>query len=146
MEITSRRSTTAGPDVVWAVLSDIEAWPTWLPTVTAVERTGGPAQVGVGSTFAVTQPRLGRAEWKVTLWEPGRGFTWQSRRPGVLTTGVHRVHPLDPGAEVEIGIDWAGRGRVLARAAFGRMTRAYVEREAEALVRTAEARAGSAEG
>lgn len=143
MEISSRGTTTADPDVVWSVLSDIEGWPRWLPTVTAVERTGGPTEVGVGSTFAVTQPRLGRAEWTVTLWEPGHQFTWESRRPGVLTTGTHEVRPHDTGSEIELGIDWAGKGRAVARAAFGRMTRAYVRSELDALIFTAESWGGS---
>lgn len=143
MDITERDTTTAPPEVVWSVLADIDRWPGWLPTVTAVERTDGTTETGVGSVFAVTQPRLGRAEWRVTRWEPGRGFTWVSRRPGVQTTATHDLRPRDTGTEIELGIDWTGPGGWLARLVFGRMTRSYVASELAALVRTAEERAGS---
>lgn len=128
------------PDRVWQVLADIEAWPRWLPTVTAVEAlSDGP--VGVGSRFAVQQPRLGRSVWEVTEWRPGRGFTWVSNRPGVRTTGTHVVRAASDGAEVELGIEWSGAGSWLARLLYGGLTRRYVSAELAAISATAGAMA-----
>ncbi|QDO88794.1 hypothetical protein FNH13_11055 [Ornithinimicrobium ciconiae] len=102
MDARTAGRSTAAPHVVWSLLSAIETWPLWTPTVTSVTREAtddedprAPGSIGVGSRFSVTQPRLGRASWVVTQWEEGRSFTWVSRRPGIRTTATHHVHPRD---------------------------------------------------
>lgn len=143
MDITSTGTASASPAVVWSVLSDIEGWPRWLPTVMGVERLDGSGSVQVGSRFAVRQPKLGRAEWSIVRWEPEQVFTWESSRPGVRTTGTHVVRPVGARTEIELGIVWSGRGRAVAKAAFGGLTRSYVRTELESLIAAAEARGGS---
>lgn len=143
MDVRTDGRSTAAPQVVWSLLSAIEAWPRWTPTVTSVtrERTEDDASagIGVGSTFSVTQPRLGRARWVVTEWEEGRSFTWVSRRPGIRTTAGHQVHPQDGGTRIELAITWDGPGAWLARALFRRMTQRYTDLELTSLVTAAEA-------
>ena len=146
MDVRTDGLAAATPQVVWSLLSAIEAWPRWTPTVTRVTREvadddgqQAPGSIGVGSRFSVTQPRLGRATWVVTEWESGRSFTWVSRRPGVRTTATHQVTPQDGGTRIELAIAWDGPGAWLVRALFGRMTQRYTDIELSSLVAAAEA-------
>lgn len=134
MTLESRITTTAGPDRVWTVVSDLDAWPQWLPTVDTLEREDPDQPHGVGAAYLVKQPRLPRARWKVTRWEPGTGFTWASSAPGVTTTGSHDVAPTpDGGTEIILTITWSGPLGSLARLLFGRLTRRYLDTEAMSL-------------
>jgi hypothetical protein len=128
------RTLPVTPTAAWAALADIAAWPSWLPTVTSTTHVAGTPVSGVGASYAVVQPRLRKAVWTVTSWTEGSGFVWESRLPGVRTTGSHTVEPAEGGGTiVELGISWAGPIAGLVRAAYGRLTREYIKTEAAAL-------------
>lgn len=149
MHVVSRGRSPAAPEEVWAVLSDVEAWPRWTPTVTSVRRTSGldgipdsPRTVlGVGDVLEVVQPRWGPARWTVTEWEPGRSFTWVSDRPGVRSTATHRLRAGQAGTAIELGVSWSRPAAPAVRAVFGRLTQRYTDVELRALVAAAESRA-----
>ena len=133
MPIISR--TLAVPTAAaWTAISDVADWAAWLPTVTSVTHVAGTPTSGVGASYAVVQPRLRRAVWTVTSWTDGSGFTWESKLPGVRTTGTHTVTPGSDGdTVVELGVTWSGPIAGLVQAAYGRLTQRYVEAEAAAL-------------
>jgi hypothetical protein len=127
----------APPDRVWAVMSDIERWAEWTPTVTRIDRLD-PGPLAVGQRARILQPRLPAAVWRITRLEPGRGFTWETRSPGVVVTGDHTVEPNGAGSRARLSLHFGGLlGPVVARIFRGLNTR-YLELEAAGLRRRSE--------
>ena len=75
---------------MWAVLSDVEFWPTWTASITSV-RPLSPDRLLVGSRVRIKQPRLPATVWTVSDLVEGERFTWTSTGPGVHTRASHRV-------------------------------------------------------
>jgi len=123
----------ASADRVWAVMSDVEKWHEWTPSVTKVTLSGsGPLAVGRRAT--IRQPKFPPALWKVTEIDPGRGFTWVSTAPFVRVVARHSVEPLSPTrTRATLSLQYFGLlGGVLARVTKG-ITLRYLDMEAEGL-------------
>jgi uncharacterized protein YndB with AHSA1/START domain len=79
----------APPETVWAVLTDLRAWPAWNPDVRSMSFDG---PLAPGTAF---RWKAGSATLSSTLQEvePPRRFGWTGR-----TMGIHAVHVfhLDP--------------------------------------------------
>ena len=123
----------ASPERVWEVLSDVEKWSEWTPTVTSVRRLDeGPLRPG--SRARISQPRIPDTEYVVTELTTGRSFTWVATGPGVLTTARHEVEPLpDGGTRVRLSVSQTGwLGSVMGRFYRG-LTDRYLTNEAQGL-------------
>jgi uncharacterized membrane protein len=97
----------APSELVWRVTVDVEQWPTWTPTVTAVRRVdGGP--FGLGSRCLLRQPGQPEAEWVVTQWEPGRRFAWTTTRRGLRMTGTHEITAEGAGTRNTLRVEASG--------------------------------------
>lgn len=84
----------APPDVVWAVTEDVERWPEWSPTMTAIARVDdGP--FALGSAARVKQPGFQEVVWTVTAMDRGRSFTWEGHVVGMHMIATHEVIPVD---------------------------------------------------
>ncbi|MGE5696493.1 MAG: SRPBCC family protein [Candidatus Sericytochromatia bacterium] len=89
--ITESSVEIAAPaSVVWNVFSDVERWPEWTASVTALVGLEGPG-LAVGKRFEIKQPRLPRLVWEVTEVLPGSSWTWIQRSPGGSTIARHDV-------------------------------------------------------
>lgn len=134
----------APPDVVFAVLGEVERWPEWTPTVTRVERLGDAgAPLALGSRLRIVQPKVPPAEWTVTAIEPGRGFGLVSRSPGATVEANHWAEPSESGhgSRVTLSVTFAGfLGRVIGWI-MRDLNRRYLAEEAAGLKRRSEARA-----
>lgn len=131
----------ASPEAVWAVLTDVEAWPDWTDSMDEVELVDRPRLMS-GARVRIVQPRMLPAVWTVTgLDEPGRSFTWESKLPGVTTTAVHTVEPGsgDGTSRVTLGLRQSGPLSGLVGRFLGARVRSYVQMEADGLRRRAEA-------
>ena len=124
----------AAPDRVWEVMADVERWPEWTETVTAVTRLQA-APLGLGSHVRVEQPRLPTTEYVVSEYEAGRGFTWSATGPGVRTTARHTIEPRPGGgSRVVLTVQQSGPlGEVMGRLFFRRLTERYLATEAAGL-------------
>ena len=128
MEQSTIVEIAAPSERVWQVMSDVEHWPGWTPTMTSV-RLLDPGPLRVGSRAQVTQPRLPGSEYVVTALTPGRSFTWVATSPGVRTTARHDVAPLGDGTRVRLSVTQQGwLGAVLGRVYRG-LTDRYLEQE-----------------
>jgi len=114
---------SAPPHLVWPMMTDIERWPEWTPSVSRVKLlTAGPLRVG--SRARIHQPKFPPAYWRVTELDPERQFTWVSVGPGLRVTARHAVEPVNTGCRVTLSIRYEGfLGRWLAR-----LTRGLIER------------------
>jgi uncharacterized membrane protein len=128
---------------VWDVMSDVERWPEWTPTVRSVRRTNdGPLRVGAKAR--IRQPRLPPADWVVTSLTEGRAFDWESRSPGVRIVARHVLEPNGDGSRVTLTVQFRGvLGNLIGRITAG-LNRRYIALEADGLKRRAEARAAHA--
>lgn len=128
----------APASTVWAVLADVSRWPEWTPTMTSVTVEGG-GSLSPGMSARVKQPRLPPAKWVVTTFEEGREFTWETRSPGVVTSGGHRItESSGESTTVELTLEMTGPLAGVAGLLLGAMSRRNVAAEAEALKRRSE--------
>jgi uncharacterized protein YndB with AHSA1/START domain len=108
---------------VWDVMSDIERWHEWTPSVTRITQRGsGP--LAVGSRAVIRQPKFPPALWKVAAIEPGRSFTWVNGVPGLRVVALHSVSGTAAGSRATLSLDFQG----LFGSVFGRMTKGITER------------------
>ena len=91
---------------VWAILSDVERWPTWTASMSQVV-IDGPLEVG--AVAKIRQPKLPPTAWTVTEVVPGRSFSWESKAPGSRAVGEHEITPTgDDTCEVRLMLDQTG--------------------------------------
>ncbi len=131
----------APPSRVWPVMRDVERWHEWTPSIRSIERLdGGP--FAPGSRARVRQPKLPPAVWQVTDLSENRSFTWVSRAPGLLVTGVHAIEATPSGSRVILSIAYGGlMGGLLAWLTRG-LNQRYIDLEAAGLKRRCEETAG----
>jgi uncharacterized membrane protein len=137
MEIEAQVEIDRPPDVVWPVMVDIERWPDWTPSITAVERLDA-SLFGIGSRVRIRQPRLKTMVWQVSQFREGRLFVWDARSPGVFIVGSHEVKARAHGSTVILKIKQTGWLTPLVTLLFGNLTRRYVQMEAQGLKRRCE--------
>lgn len=137
-EFSTSIDIAAPPATVWAVMSDVERWHEWTASITSVERLdGGP--MGVGSRGKVRQPKLPVAVWKVSDWQPGVGFSWVNRSPGLRVTGKHYVVAAPGGSRATLGIEIEGLFAAVLAWLTGAITVRYIAMEAAGLKQRSEA-------
>lgn len=129
--------------VVWEVFTDVERWPEWTASVERIVALDGPG-IAVGARFEIKQPRMPNLVWEVTEVDPGRSWTWRQRSPGGTTFAVHELEPQGDGRTlVRQRIDQRGPIGVLVGALMLRLTKRYLELEAQGLRARCEARVRS---
>jgi uncharacterized protein YndB with AHSA1/START domain len=141
MEFSITTDVDASPDRVFAVMTDIEKWPEWTPTVTRVERLDGSSlPLALNNRIRIVQPKVPPAEWTVTALEAGRGFRIVSRAPGATVVANHWIEPLrdGKGSRVTLSVTFSGwLGKVIARLMRG-LNERYLAQEAAGLKRRSE--------
>ncbi len=138
MEVRTSIEVAAPPERVWEVLLDVERWPEWTDSVTAV-RSLDPGPLAVGSRVEVSQPRIPTGTYTVTTVEPVSSFVWEQRQPGSTVTAHHECTQLPDGrTRVELRVVMGGAvGGVVGRL-YRRLTERYRALESAGLKARAE--------
>lgn len=147
MKFTITKDVEAEAAHVFAVMTDMERWQEWTPTVRRVEPlTPDALPLKIGSRIRIVQPKVPPAEWIVTLLENDRGFQIRSRSPGAVVTADHWIEPLGDGtrSRVTLSVTFDGwLGSIIGRLMKG-LNERYVTQESDGLKRRSEEIARSA--
>lgn len=119
-------------DRVWAVMSDVERWYEWTPSVTSIRRLER-VPFGVGSQVLIRQPKLPPALWKVAELVEGNGFIWISRGSGLHVTGRHWIEATREGCRVTLSIEYSGILGSILTGLTRRLNERYIALEAHGL-------------
>ncbi|HVE46847.1 MAG TPA: SRPBCC family protein [Acidimicrobiales bacterium] len=138
MQVDTEVEIEAGPERVWEVMTDVESWPQWTASVERAERLDdGPLQVG--SRARLKQPKFPPVVWAVSELDPGKSFSWTAKNVGVTSIGEHRIVPrTSGGVTVKLSLRQAGPLAPLLALLTSKLTRRYVETEAQGLKRRCE--------
>lgn len=97
------RRIPAAPEVVWTILTDLEMWPLWGPSVRRAELRGGGRELTGGAQGTVWTAVGVALPFAVTDFVPGRRWGWSVA--GVASTG-HEVSPVPGGCSVRFTTPW----------------------------------------
>ena len=119
MEIEHIVDIAAVREKVWTVLTDVERWPEWTPTVTRIRRLDK-GSLAVGSRVLIWQPKLPPAKWRVVeLDDVRRSFTWETTGPGMRLQARHWIEESGNSSRATLSIQFSG----LLGPLFARLTR-----------------------
>ena len=128
---------SAAPSAVWAALTDVTAWPTFVPSVSAVEPLdAGPLEVG--ARYKLGQPKLPVNIWTVTELVEGHSFVWETKSPGLRVAASHEITANANGSTLRLAVDQTGLLAVTMGLFTRSMTRRYLAMEADAMKQRAE--------
>jgi uncharacterized protein YndB with AHSA1/START domain len=129
----------ASPEVVWDVISNIEAWPSWNPDVKTATLDG---PLAVGSVF---RWRAGSASLTSTLRvvDTPRELSWSGRAMGIRAIHTFRFEPSDGGTLARSEESWAGLVPTLLRGYSRRTLDRGIRNVLRLLKDEAERRAGT---
>lgn len=127
-------SVAAPPEVVWRTIAELERWPEWTPTVTAIDASNADG-LRVGDTAKVVQPGQRDRLWTVTEVTEGESFVWEATDPGGLRlrAGHAAKATANDSTVVELYFSVTGPMAWLAGMFAGRTIRRAVETEARSL-------------
>ncbi len=108
MNIAVHRSTTASPDTVWGIVTDLDGSPDTLSLITAIARTDGGGDIKVGTTWDETRTMGGKEQtqsMKVTALDPtARRYEVMLTSMGQEYRSVVQVTPEGEGSRVDMTI------------------------------------------
>lgn len=154
MDIYVSKQTTAGPDTVWALATDLERSPEVLSGVARVERLDDGDGFGPGTRWRETRDIMGQEyseELTVTAVDEGRSYTVEADSQGVHYRSVVLVEPEDAGTRITMTFaadQRRGRLGALMARTFGKAvesaTRTALQQDLDDLAAAAEAAATGA--
>ena len=114
------------PDV-WQALVDVEAWPGWASQFRRIDLLD-PVPLTVDSRVRIQPKGMLPTTWRVTEYDDGRSFTWESSlAPGVRVRGGHVLTPEADASSAEFWLEAGGvigslLSPLLRRTVFSRNT------------------------
>lgn len=132
----------ATPARVWNVIADVGHWPEWTPSILSVEDISEPFEAG--GTATVQALGTPKSHYRVTRWEPGHGFDWQTKTRGTTATASHWVEPAGEGrSTATLTLEVPGIVAAVFKPFLGRTINRNLEMEANGLKRRSEGSSGT---
>jgi hypothetical protein len=96
--------------------------------------------LGIGSKARVKQPRLLATTMTVTAFEPEKAFTWETGAFGGKAVAIHEISPnANGGTHLRLALEMTGGLSSVFGPLMAKMSRNYVNMEADGLKRQSEA-------
>ena len=99
------RTTTASPNEVWSIITDLERSPTVISGIDAVEILTPDQPFGVGTTWRETRTMFGKAateEMRITAVDDGHSYTVESDSSGATYTSHLAIEASDDGSVISM--------------------------------------------
>jgi uncharacterized protein YndB with AHSA1/START domain len=123
--VTTELRMTVDPETVWSVITDVQTWPRWGPTVSGA-RVDGDAGLTSGARGTVTTIPGLSLPFEITEFVDRRAWAWKVA--GVSATR-HEVIPVPGGCVLSFGAPvWAAGYLPVLAIALPRIERIAVER------------------
>ena len=122
---------------VWAATVDVETWPDWTPTVTAVRKLSADP-LAPGSLVRLKQPLQRAADWTVTELVPRERFVWETRQPGLRIVAGHFLTEREGGIDNRLRVEMSGPVAILFGWLITGLVRRALEQENSGLKRHCE--------
>jgi len=137
MQFKVRVDVAQRSSVIWSVLMDLERWPEWTRSITSIKRLDA-GVLRVGSQIRIVQPKLKSLVWHVSDLVEDRNLAWEARSPGLLIRAGHEIQSSGSGSVVILTIDQTGWLSPLIGLFTAKLTRDYMDMEAQGLKRRCE--------
>lgn len=149
MQMHASHSSSATPERVWSVLTDLEGSPGRISGILSVERLDDGSEFGVGTKWKETRVMFGREAsevMEVTSVEPGSSYTVESDGKGAKYVSTMAVAPsAEGGSTVSMSFGGEPTGLVsrILSATLGKLaagaTRKMIEQDLKDIAAAAEA-------
>lgn len=132
MRVVETFETTASAETVWQVLTDLDRWKDWTPTILEIVPLGE-RSLEAGARYRVTQPGLKPAVYEVSASVPNENFTWMQKIPGGSLIASHVIRATGESTEVELAFYSEGWAATVVATFLSRKIREFVATEARGL-------------
>lgn len=120
------------PDNIWRVWMAVEEWPDWTDTILSIKKLS-PGALTINSQVVIAQPKLTKAVWKITEFEPEKHFTWSKNNLFLKIDAVHALKATPEGCFVSLSIRFSGFFAVFINQKTRNLIDSYLKTESQSL-------------
>jgi ribosome-associated toxin RatA of RatAB toxin-antitoxin module len=127
----------ASSSTIWNVMSDVETWNEWTPTITRIQKVNR-NDLAVGTRLLIEQPKLPKAIWTVVTVSPGASFFMKKGNPFLQVVAGHVIKERQRGAIVTLSLEFLGLFAKPVAKRYKDMMEGYLATEAAGLRQASE--------
>ena len=101
--LTVAREIAAPSQAAWMLLTDVDAWPAWGPSITGARLEAPRDGLRLGATGRVYTPVGITLPFEITEFEFGRHWAWTV---AAIPATRHSVEAVDGGSKVTFAVPW----------------------------------------
>lgn len=120
------------PENIWRVWMAVDEWPLWTDTILSIKKLS-PGSLQTDSRVLIEQPKLAKAVWKITKFEPVKQFTWSKTNLLLRIDAIHALELTSDGCIVTLVIKFSGLFANLINKKTCALVDSYLVRESQNL-------------